>query len=210
MSWAAADMIVRAIRAAGGAPDPRRGARRASQRMTEYTATASSRPATPPARTIGNCFVVITVEGGEWRRVEPASGSSIAERRCSRDWPRSCSSARRVAAPSREPLRPLAGDRRRVLFVVSAFVRADDADRVPAVHDPRHRRRLRSTPSPPPAWSSPTPRPASSTSPTARSGWSSAFVYWQLTRGDRACPAPLAVAHRARRARARSSASCSS
>jgi ABC-type branched-subunit amino acid transport system substrate-binding protein len=73
MAWAAADMLVQALRAAG--PAPTRDAVLAHLRtQTAFTAEGLLSPRNPAAKDTGECFAVITVEGGAWRRVEPAAG----------------------------------------------------------------------------------------------------------------------------------------
>lgn len=73
MSWAAADMLVTAIREAGGAPT-RDAVLERLRAQTDYTGNGFLAPRNPPAKQMGECFAVITVEGGQWRRVEPATG----------------------------------------------------------------------------------------------------------------------------------------
>jgi ABC-type branched-subunit amino acid transport system substrate-binding protein len=73
MSWAAADLLVRAIREAGGAPT-RDAVLAALAGQTSFTADGMLAPRNPPAKDNSDCFAVITVQGGAWRRVEPASG----------------------------------------------------------------------------------------------------------------------------------------
>jgi ABC-type branched-subunit amino acid transport system substrate-binding protein len=73
MAWAAADMLVQAIRAAG--PAPTRDAVLAHLRtQTAFTAEGLLSPRNPAAKDTGDCFAVITVQGGAWRRLEPAAG----------------------------------------------------------------------------------------------------------------------------------------
>jgi ABC-type branched-subunit amino acid transport system substrate-binding protein len=73
MAWAAADLLVQALRAAG--PAPTRDAVLAHLRsQTAFTADGLLSPRNPAAKDTGDCFAVITVEGGTWRRVEPAAG----------------------------------------------------------------------------------------------------------------------------------------
>jgi ABC-type branched-subunit amino acid transport system substrate-binding protein len=76
MSWAAADMFVRAVRAAGGSPT-RDAVLQQLQAMTEYTGDGFMAPRNPVAKAMGNCFVIIRAEGGNWVRVEPAGGGFI-------------------------------------------------------------------------------------------------------------------------------------
>jgi len=73
MSWAAADMLVTALREAGGAPT-RDAVLERLRAQTNYTGGGFLAPRNPPAKQMGECFAVITVEGGQWRRVEPAEG----------------------------------------------------------------------------------------------------------------------------------------
>ena len=73
MSWAATDMFVQAIRATNGAPT-RDAVLAALATQTAYDAGGMLAPRNPPAKTTGNCFAIVTIEGGQWRRVEPASG----------------------------------------------------------------------------------------------------------------------------------------
>jgi ABC-type branched-subunit amino acid transport system substrate-binding protein len=73
MSWAAADMFVRALREAGGAPT-RDAVLERLRAQTEYTGDGFMAPRNPPAKTLGDCFVVIGVRNGAWTRLEPASG----------------------------------------------------------------------------------------------------------------------------------------
>jgi hypothetical protein len=73
MSWAATDLLVRGIRGAGPAPT-RDSVIAALQAITDFDADGLLAPRNPSAKTIGNCFVVVTVEGGEWKRVDPESG----------------------------------------------------------------------------------------------------------------------------------------
>ena len=70
---AAADLLVQAIRAAGPAPT-RHAVLAHLQTQTEFTADGLLSPRNPAAKDTGDCFAVITVEGGAWRRLEPAAG----------------------------------------------------------------------------------------------------------------------------------------
>jgi ABC-type branched-subunit amino acid transport system substrate-binding protein len=72
-SWAAADMLVRALREAGGAPT-RDAVVAALQAMTEYTGDGFMAPRNPAGKTMGNCFAVVGVENGAWTRIDPAAG----------------------------------------------------------------------------------------------------------------------------------------
>jgi ABC-type branched-subunit amino acid transport system substrate-binding protein len=76
MSWAAADMFVRALRAAGGAPT-RDAVLAGLAAQTEYTGDGFMAPRNPPGKQMGNCFVVIRAEGGQWVRTEPAGGGFV-------------------------------------------------------------------------------------------------------------------------------------
>jgi len=73
MSWAATDMLVRAIAATNGNPT-RDNVLSALQAMTTYDGDGLLAPRNPAAKDIGGCFAVITVTGGAWQRVEPATG----------------------------------------------------------------------------------------------------------------------------------------
>jgi ABC-type branched-subunit amino acid transport system substrate-binding protein len=73
MGWAAADMLVDAIAATNGSPT-RDNVIAALQAQTAYDGDGFLAVRNPPAKEIGGCFAVITVENGAWRRVEPASG----------------------------------------------------------------------------------------------------------------------------------------
>ncbi|MGH9139448.1 MAG: ABC transporter substrate-binding protein, partial [Acidimicrobiales bacterium] len=73
MTWAAADMMISAIRQAGPAPT-RDSVLAAFQTMTSFDADGLLSPRNPVAKAVGDCFVVVTVEGGQWRRVAPPSG----------------------------------------------------------------------------------------------------------------------------------------
>lgn len=73
MAWAAADMFVRALREAGGAPT-RDAVLERLRAQTAYTGDGFMAPRNPPAKTLGDCFVVIGVRNGAWARIEPASG----------------------------------------------------------------------------------------------------------------------------------------
>ena len=76
MSWAAADMFVRALRGAGGSPT-RDAVLQQLQGMTEYTGDGFMAPRDPVAKQMGNCFAIIRAEGGRWVRVEPAGGGFV-------------------------------------------------------------------------------------------------------------------------------------
>nr|MBA2281109.1 ABC transporter substrate-binding protein [Acidimicrobiia bacterium] len=73
MSWASADMIVDAVRAAG--PAPTRDAMIAYlQTLTEYTGDGFLAPRNPAGKVTGNCFAIVGVRNGQWQRIEPAAG----------------------------------------------------------------------------------------------------------------------------------------
>ena len=73
MAWAAADMFTRALREAGGAPT-RAAVVERLRAQNAYSGDGFLAPRNPPAKVLGECFAVITVDGGAWRRVEPATG----------------------------------------------------------------------------------------------------------------------------------------
>lgn len=75
-SWAAADMFVRALRAAGGAPT-RDAVLEQLRGMTEYTGDGFMAPRNPAGKQMGDCFVIVRAEGGDWSRVEPAGGGFV-------------------------------------------------------------------------------------------------------------------------------------
>jgi len=66
-------MLVRALRAAGGAPT-RDAVVEGLRAQTEYTGDGFMAPRNPAAKTMGNCFAIVGVENGQWRRLDPASG----------------------------------------------------------------------------------------------------------------------------------------
>jgi ABC-type branched-subunit amino acid transport system substrate-binding protein len=73
MSWAAADMMVQAIQAAG--PTPTRDAVMAALgTFTTFDAHGFLAPRNPAGKKIGDQFVVVTVKGGKWVRQFPESG----------------------------------------------------------------------------------------------------------------------------------------
>jgi ABC-type branched-subunit amino acid transport system substrate-binding protein len=76
MSWAATDMMVQALRTAGPAPT-RDAVIAALQGFTDYDADGLLSPRNPAAKTLAGCFVVVTVEGGEWRRVDPEGSGFV-------------------------------------------------------------------------------------------------------------------------------------
>lgn len=73
MGWAATDMLVDAIADTNGNPT-RANVLAALQTQTSYDGDGFLAPRNPPGKEIGGCFAVITVENGQWRRVEPAAG----------------------------------------------------------------------------------------------------------------------------------------
>ncbi|HET7719275.1 MAG TPA: ABC transporter substrate-binding protein, partial [Acidimicrobiales bacterium] len=73
MGWAAVDMLVQAIRDTNGSPT-RDNVLAALRTQTGYSGDGFLAPRDPPGKSVGNCFAVITVENGAWRRVEPAQG----------------------------------------------------------------------------------------------------------------------------------------
>jgi ABC-type branched-subunit amino acid transport system substrate-binding protein len=72
-SWAAADMLVRALRAAGGAPT-RDAVIAGLQAQTEYTGDGFMAPRNPAAKQMGNCFAMVGIDDGAWHRIDPQSG----------------------------------------------------------------------------------------------------------------------------------------
>jgi ABC-type branched-subunit amino acid transport system substrate-binding protein len=73
MGWSAADLMVQALQAAG--PTPTRDKVLAGlQALTSFDAHGLLAPRNPPAKQIGPGFLVVTVEGGKWKRVSPAQG----------------------------------------------------------------------------------------------------------------------------------------
>jgi ABC-type branched-subunit amino acid transport system substrate-binding protein len=73
MGWAAADMMVTAIEQAGPAPT-RDKVLAALQGMTAFDAHGMLAPRNPAGKQGATQFVIVTVEGGAWKRVYPASG----------------------------------------------------------------------------------------------------------------------------------------
>jgi ABC-type branched-subunit amino acid transport system substrate-binding protein len=72
--WASAAMFVQALRAAGGAPT-RDAILQALKGFTDIDAGGVLAPHTNPAgKKPSPCFVVVTVEGGAWKRVHPGEG----------------------------------------------------------------------------------------------------------------------------------------
>ena len=45
--------------------------------MTEYTGDGFMAPRNPAGKAMGNCFVVIQAQGGNWVRVDPAGGGFV-------------------------------------------------------------------------------------------------------------------------------------
>jgi hypothetical protein len=73
MGWASADLMVQAIEAAG--PAPTRDAVLAHLRAaTEFDAHGFLAPCDPANKVTSPYFMVATIEGGQWRRVYPATG----------------------------------------------------------------------------------------------------------------------------------------
>lgn len=71
--WVAGSMIVRALRDAG--PEPTRAKLiEALKTYTAFDADGLIAPINPPGRRPATCFVVVTVENQQWKRVDPASG----------------------------------------------------------------------------------------------------------------------------------------
>jgi ABC-type branched-subunit amino acid transport system substrate-binding protein len=73
MGWAAAKLCVDAIAAAGPAPT-RDAAIAALNATTEYTAGGILAPRNPGGKKGTTQFVIVTIEGGVWKRVYPDSG----------------------------------------------------------------------------------------------------------------------------------------
>jgi ABC-type branched-subunit amino acid transport system substrate-binding protein len=73
MGWAAADMMAQAIAAAGPTPT-RDKALAALQGMTSFDAHGMMAPRNPPGKQNSSTFMIAKVEGGQWKRVFPASG----------------------------------------------------------------------------------------------------------------------------------------
>jgi ABC-type branched-subunit amino acid transport system substrate-binding protein len=72
--WAAADMFVRALTAAGGAPT-RDAVLQQLRSFTDVDAGGVLAPHTNPAgKKPSPCFVVVTVQGGKWTRAHPDQG----------------------------------------------------------------------------------------------------------------------------------------
>jgi ABC-type branched-subunit amino acid transport system substrate-binding protein len=76
MSWAATDMLVRALIAAGGAPT-RDAVLEGLRAQNEYTGDGFMAPRNPAAKRMGNCFAIVRAEGGRWVRAEPAGGGFV-------------------------------------------------------------------------------------------------------------------------------------
>jgi ABC-type branched-subunit amino acid transport system substrate-binding protein len=73
-SWAATDMFVKALTAAGGAPT-RDAVVKTLKGYTDFTADGVLANGTNPAgKTPSSCFIVLGVEGGKWKRIAPAKG----------------------------------------------------------------------------------------------------------------------------------------
>ena len=73
MSWAAADMMVQGIEAAGPTPT-RDKVLAALGTLTAFDAHGFLAPRNPPAKKIGDQFLVVKVQGGKWVRQFPDSG----------------------------------------------------------------------------------------------------------------------------------------
>jgi len=73
MGWSAAKMCVDAIAAAGGAPT-RDAVIAALNQDTNFTADGILAPRDPAGRHSPTQFVIVTIEGGQWKRVYPDSG----------------------------------------------------------------------------------------------------------------------------------------
>jgi hypothetical protein len=74
IAWSAADLFVRALRAAG--PKPTRDAVLAELRkVNEFDAGGMLAPNNPAGKRWAKCFLIVKVQDGKWRRVDPpASG----------------------------------------------------------------------------------------------------------------------------------------
>jgi ABC-type branched-subunit amino acid transport system substrate-binding protein len=75
MSWAAADMMVQAIQAAGPAPT-RDKVLAALGTLTAFDAHGFMAPRNPAGKKIGDQFLVVKVQGGKWVRQFPDAGFS--------------------------------------------------------------------------------------------------------------------------------------
>ena len=73
MGWTAARLCVDAIAAAGPAPT-RDGVISALNATTEYTAGTILAPCNPAGKKGSALFSIVTIEGGQWKRVYPAEG----------------------------------------------------------------------------------------------------------------------------------------
>ena len=76
MSWIAMDMLVRALREAGGAPT-RDAVLERLRSYSEFTAEGFAAPRNPAGKQMGNCFVVVRAQGGRWVRADPAGGGFV-------------------------------------------------------------------------------------------------------------------------------------
>jgi ABC-type branched-subunit amino acid transport system substrate-binding protein len=75
MGWASADMMVEALRAAGGAPS-RTAVLGYLRQLTSFDAHGFLAPCNPAGKVTSPYFMVAKVEGGQWRREFPAAGFS--------------------------------------------------------------------------------------------------------------------------------------
>jgi ABC-type branched-subunit amino acid transport system substrate-binding protein len=75
MGWASADMMVEALRAAGGAPT-RKAVLGYLRQLTTFDAHGFLAPCNPAGKVTSPYFMVAKVENGRWRREFPATGFS--------------------------------------------------------------------------------------------------------------------------------------
>ena len=73
LGWAGADMMVQALEAVGGAPT-RDAVMAWLGNLTSFDAHGFLAPCNPAGKVTASQFLVTTVEGGQWRRVYPATG----------------------------------------------------------------------------------------------------------------------------------------
>ena len=73
MGWTAAKLCVDAIAAAGPAPT-RDSVIAALNKITSYTAGTILAPRDPAGKHSPTQFVIVTIEGGAWKRVYPDAG----------------------------------------------------------------------------------------------------------------------------------------
>jgi branched-chain amino acid transport system substrate-binding protein len=71
--WVAASMFVKALRQAGPAPT-RANVFAALQSFHEFDADGMIAPTDPPNKKSSGCFHIVTIEGGQWKVVDPMSG----------------------------------------------------------------------------------------------------------------------------------------